>query len=424
MIVHVTRGHSFKGLGRYLLHDKGAKTAARVSHVETANLPTENGRAAIAHMIDTATHADQLKKAAGMKLTGNKAKPVYHLSLSWSPEEKPTQADQLAAARESIAALGMTDRQALIVLHTDTDHPHAHIVLNTVCPETGRAADTKNDRRKLSQWALAYDRRHGREHLCPERAKNEDRRRKGEWVKDQSLSRPQWMAWKKVQTKELWDQHRTETATMRPERKAQFDALWRQKQHRIETRRLEVKALYRPIWRDVFKRQRVELKAFDASFPKRLSYALQHPQGRGAGMLKALMFTGLLRRDFIRDQDAERRNIAYQQKGRINDAAREITKAWKHDRDTLRALHKAQDEARFQETKSRVDDVWKTPAPEQSTRPEFEQSKDRRQDQATRQAVEAGDQPAKKARRSAKEIMKDGQARSRGRSRSRTRRPN
>jgi hypothetical protein len=243
MVPKVTSaGRSFKGAARYYLHDKGAKTSERVGFVETLNLPTDDARRAVAHMIDTATHADALKRAAGLKGGRPLDKPVYTFSLAWHPSEKPTREDQLTAAREALSAIGMDDRQAVIVGHTDAAHPHVHVMVNRVCPNTGRAASNSNDRLKLSQWAEAYEKRRGQE-FCPERSKNNAARTAGQWRKDRSESRPQWMEWKKAQTAALWDEHRAETAAIKPERKGQYEALWNQKGERFATRRAEIKAL-------------------------------------------------------------------------------------------------------------------------------------------------------------------------------------
>jgi len=68
MTPKVVRGRSFKGVGQYLLHDKEATSSERVTFTETLNLPTDNARSAIANMIDTATHADDIKRRAGVSL--------------------------------------------------------------------------------------------------------------------------------------------------------------------------------------------------------------------------------------------------------------------------------------------------------------------------------------------------------------------
>ena len=54
MVPKVTSaGRSFKGAARYYLHDKQADTSERVAFVETVNLPTNDPRRAVAHMVDT-----------------------------------------------------------------------------------------------------------------------------------------------------------------------------------------------------------------------------------------------------------------------------------------------------------------------------------------------------------------------------------
>ena len=48
--------------------------------------------------------------------------------------------------------------QALVVEHTDTAHPHVHVAVCRVDPETGKACGRKNDAKKLSAWAAKYER--------------------------------------------------------------------------------------------------------------------------------------------------------------------------------------------------------------------------------------------------------------------------
>ena len=75
----------------------------------------------------------------------------------------------------SLQALGMEDRQAVVVAHNDTDHRHLHVVVNRVSAEDGRAANRSNDRLKLSRWAERWEREHGG--LRCERREDHNRRR-------------------------------------------------------------------------------------------------------------------------------------------------------------------------------------------------------------------------------------------------------
>ena len=152
-------GGSFSGVVAYLTHDAGVpderrpRTSERVGLVELENLPDCRPGTAARIMAGTAREADTLKRLAGVSTRGRKLdKPVYHYSLSWSPEERPGRSEMLEAARGSLKALGMSDRQAIVVEHTDRKHRHVHVVVNRVSPEDGRAASISNDARTLSRW--------------------------------------------------------------------------------------------------------------------------------------------------------------------------------------------------------------------------------------------------------------------------------
>ena len=161
-------GKSFGGLVEYLTHDaaipgdRHPNTGERVGWVEVENLPDCQPRTVAAVMRATARDAAVLKALAGVSAKGRAlSKPVYHYSLSWAKDEGPTRDDMLTAARESLQTLGMRDRQALIVQHTDRAHRHCHIVVNRVSPEDGRAASRTHDARALSTWARTWERERG-----------------------------------------------------------------------------------------------------------------------------------------------------------------------------------------------------------------------------------------------------------------------
>ena len=84
-----------------------------------------------------------------------------HLSLSWARGETPSREDMEAAARDALGALGMSNAKALFVAHDDEDYAHLHIVASKINPDTGRAYDLERSHRKLSKWALEYERDHG-----------------------------------------------------------------------------------------------------------------------------------------------------------------------------------------------------------------------------------------------------------------------
>ena len=191
-------GAGFGGVARYCLHDEAVpeegrpQTSERVGWAEVRNLAGRPERAA-AQMAATWKAAPELKRLAGVSTAGRKLeKPVYHYSLSWEKDERPGREDMRRAADETLKALGLERHQALIVAHTDKAHPHVHVVVNRVDPETGKAASRGNDRLKLSRWAERWEREHGREG-CPERVENNKRREAKEYVVDKkSLPTGRW----------------------------------------------------------------------------------------------------------------------------------------------------------------------------------------------------------------------------------------
>lgn len=65
--------------------------------------------------------------------------PVYHYILSWAENERPPVADIMAAARHTLAALGLQEHQYIVAVHVNTDNIHAHVEVNRIHPTTFRA---------------------------------------------------------------------------------------------------------------------------------------------------------------------------------------------------------------------------------------------------------------------------------------------
>lgn len=361
MVPHIAKnGRSFKGAMQYYLHDKKAETADRVAFVETLNLPTDDPDRAIAHMIDLAEHSDELKELAGFKPAKIKAKPVYSYSLSFHASETPTMAEQIEAARETIKKLGLQEHQAFIVGHNDTNHPHVHVIINRIHPETGIAAKHSNDWSKLQDWAREYQQARGQD-FCPQREANYEARQRGEWVKykgenDNSADH----AWRKLESDKIWTAYRAECDAAKGERKAQFNTLWERRQELVSECKADIKELYKPHWRELYKRQRSELKTFDNSVTKRIKFAFNHyRQNKPLSILRAFTTDEVQRIDFLRSQEQERKNLVEKQSQTIFAAATEVTKLYQIEREKLREIHKHENDTRLEETKAKSDAVWK-----------------------------------------------------------------
>lgn len=184
MVPHIAKpGRSFKGAGLYYLHDKGALTSERVAFTYGENLHSQNAERALKEMAFVALNADRLKEQAGITKGGRKGEyPVYHYSLSWHPDQQPTREDMIEAGRSSLKALGLEGYQTMMIAHHDEPHAHLHLLVNRVHPDTGKMVNIEYDKMRLSRWAEAYEKEHGRIY-CQQRVENNARREKGEYVK-------------------------------------------------------------------------------------------------------------------------------------------------------------------------------------------------------------------------------------------------
>ncbi len=194
MIVKIlSRGKSFKGLATYLTHDPNEKSAERVSWTHTHNLANDHVPSAVDEMLWTARNAELLKQEAGIRAGGRATEnAVKHLSLNWAPDETPTRAHMIETAEDFLRHMQWQEHQALLVAHDDK-HPHVHVMLNVVHPETGLRLNDDFERRRAQAWALDYEREQGRIY-CEQRLQNVEER-------EDAPTRPAWMAFKENQRK-------------------------------------------------------------------------------------------------------------------------------------------------------------------------------------------------------------------------------
>lgn len=80
-------------------------------------------------------------------------KPVYHFSIDWDRSEERflTQEKCIEAADSILQKVGLEEHQALYFKHIDADHPHMHVVVNRVHPETGKAWDMWKSKERLER---------------------------------------------------------------------------------------------------------------------------------------------------------------------------------------------------------------------------------------------------------------------------------
>ena len=172
MIVKIQKaGSSFKGLANYLTGQK-----ERVAWTHSLSCANDDVLSVVHEMYSTFNQAELLKEQAGVHAGGSTVdKPVKHISLNWHPDEKPTGDEMIAAAEAFLKHMGWEEHQALLVAHNDKAHMHVHIELNRVHPETGKVLDDSFERRRASDWGLAYERDHGNVY-CSQRLLEHDER--------------------------------------------------------------------------------------------------------------------------------------------------------------------------------------------------------------------------------------------------------
>lgn len=164
----VNRGHSFKGVTAYLMHDKKVDghivdTTERVEWSVVENTYTEDVHEAARLMAWTDKNRDFIKLENGGNLPKNPAEAgnVYHYSLSWAKTENPSREHIEETARDHIKMMGLDAHQYYMVAHSDTDHSHVHIVANLVHPQTGIIYKPYKDYDNSDKWANEYEKEHG-----------------------------------------------------------------------------------------------------------------------------------------------------------------------------------------------------------------------------------------------------------------------
>ena len=332
------KGRNFVGAGLYYLHDKKALTTGRVAFTHTENLPTRDPDKAIKCMAWTALRQDQLKVRSGGSSKGRKlTQPVYCYSLSWAPGEEPSQEEMIGAAKETLKELGLEQHEALFVGHNDEPHPHIHVIVNRVHPETGIAAKLSMDHLKLSKWAEAFERRQG-QIRCEQRVENNELRRQGEFVKDKgSQHSAEFHRWRQERVARQHDKRAMETMVLDARQERERDQLRMARDRRIEEKRQQVRDATRADWRDLYAIQRQEqgrLAAAQRNVWTRVRFFTRThgEEFRAAGksarkeMLKgaasALMGSRRQYSELERKQQKERRFFA----GRLKQRTKELTR--------------------------------------------------------------------------------------------------
>lgn len=334
-------GSSFKGVMQYCTHDKRAKSSDRVDYIEYLGMPVppKNAKQAVALMVNTANNAEDLKRAAGVKATGRKsAKPVYHYTLSWHPDETPTKEQQIAAARETLEVLGLADHQVAIIGHNDEAHAHVHIVVNRIHPLTGKTASVDKDHLTLSRWVEDYEQRQGKIYT-PQRIENNARRAEGEYVKHPKINTHEWRSAKQ---KEHWAEYHSERKQLDADKQQALDELWSERKAAISAVNESSRRANKKGWAQLYAAQKRELRQYDRSAVKRYREWRKWGGGHWFAIRMAIADEGIGRGNLVRQHEAAK--AAFGERIRADKAPyiQTVVDNWQYDKEQIIQLHKAE----------------------------------------------------------------------------------
>lgn len=363
MITKVTKkGTSFKGAALYYLHDKKSLTNDRVEFTRTQNLATDNPEMAWKMMAFTAMRHNEIKKGAGRSSTGNKLrKSVYTYILSWQPSEElsqepahaPTNEEMIKAGLDTLKILRLHEHESMIVGHNDTEHPHLHVIVNRVHPETGIVNTHSKDYTKLSDWAENYELEQGKI-LCHKRVENNERRRNGEYVKyREDKNKAEYHRWQREKTNQDFEKRQEDGKNLSQIHKKQRDKLFSTKENIAEDHRKELKERSRPFWASMYsqqKQERFELQEAKSSAISRLAYYVKNRnQERQHGTLdaKRSLLSGAynavinfkeLENDLMKQQELKRKTFAEEMAQQSRIALKQSNNKHIRDLENLKAI--------------------------------------------------------------------------------------
>ena len=164
MIAKIVQGHGFRGAVSYILD----KDNARLLYAEGVRLKDK----------ESIIHSFIVQH----KLNPNISKPVAHISLDFSVQDKGRLTDSFMVdvAQEYMKKMGYKDTQYIIARHHDTDHPHIHIVINRI-DNNGKRISDQNEKLRNVKICMELTKKHclyiatGKENVKEHRLKEPDK---------------------------------------------------------------------------------------------------------------------------------------------------------------------------------------------------------------------------------------------------------
>jgi hypothetical protein len=133
---------SFRASALYLAGRTRGHSPDRVEFVEARNLHSTDPEGAALVMDATAAKSARCRQ------------PAYHFIITFDPKDaaagKVTPEVKRQVADAILRDMGLSEHQALVYSHRDTDHPHLHFLVNRVHPTRHIAFDRHQDGRRLA----------------------------------------------------------------------------------------------------------------------------------------------------------------------------------------------------------------------------------------------------------------------------------
>jgi len=144
MIAKIVQGQGFQGAVNYVIQKKDAD----LLYAEGVRL---KDNASIIQSFVTQS-----------KLKPNVKKPVAHISLDFSVQDKGRLTDRFMVdvAQEYLQKMGYDNTQYIIVRHHDTEHPHVHLIINRIDNDGKRISD-QNEKLRNSRICMELTKKHG-----------------------------------------------------------------------------------------------------------------------------------------------------------------------------------------------------------------------------------------------------------------------
>ena len=144
MIAKIVQGRGFRGVVNYVLDKDNAQL------LYTEGVRTKDKDSIIQSFVTQS------------KMNPKIARPVSHISLDFSAQDKAKLTDELmvSVAQEYLKKMGYDNTQYIIARHHDTDHPHVHLVINRIDNDGKRITD-QNEKLRSTKVCMELTKKYG-----------------------------------------------------------------------------------------------------------------------------------------------------------------------------------------------------------------------------------------------------------------------